>query len=95
MEVMKEVVIHHLTEQIKMLKKCRIWCIQTVNQAYYVEILKQLHEAVCTKRHELWPSDWMLHHDNAPIHKVLPRRFWPKNPLLKWNTQITSGCFQK
>jgi hypothetical protein len=43
---------------------------QTVNQAYYVEILKRLREAVCRKRPELW-SDWILHHDNAPANKVL------------------------
>jgi hypothetical protein len=33
---------------------------QTVNQAYFVEILKQLREAVCTKRPELWHNDWIL-----------------------------------
>jgi len=43
---------------------------QTLNQAYYVEIMKQSHEAVHRKRPELWPSDWILHHDNAPAHKV-------------------------
>jgi hypothetical protein len=30
---------------------------QTVNQAYYMEMLKRLHEAVRRKRPELWPSD--------------------------------------
>jgi hypothetical protein len=30
---------------------------QTVDQAYYVEILKQLHEAVCRRMPEFWPSD--------------------------------------
>jgi histone-lysine N-methyltransferase SETMAR len=35
-----------------------------------VEILKQLHESMHRKRPELWPSDWNLHHDNAPAHKV-------------------------
>jgi hypothetical protein len=39
---------------------------QTVNQAYYVEILKQLREAVRRQRPELWPNDWILHHDSAP-----------------------------
>jgi len=39
---MKEVVIQDLTEPVKMLKKCGIWCIQTVNQAYYVEIYMKL-----------------------------------------------------
>jgi hypothetical protein len=44
---------------------------QTVSQAYYVEILKRLKEAVLRKRPELCPSDWILHHDNAPTHKGL------------------------
>jgi hypothetical protein len=45
--------------------------VQTVNKAYYVEILKQLSEAVFRKRLELWPNDWIFHHDNASAHKVL------------------------
>jgi hypothetical protein len=46
---------------------------QTVNQAYYsyVEILKWLHEAMHRKRSERYPNNWILHHDNAPAHKVL------------------------
>jgi transposase len=44
---------------------------QTVNQAYCVEILKRLREAVRRKRPELWPNDWILHYDNAPAHKAL------------------------
>jgi len=37
----------------------------------YVELLKRFHEAMRRKRPELWPNDWILHHDNAPAHKVL------------------------
>jgi acyl-CoA thioesterase FadM len=44
---------------------------QTVNQAYYVEIMKRLCEAVSRERPELWPNDWILRHDNAPAHKAL------------------------
>jgi hypothetical protein len=44
---------------------------QTVNQAYYVEILKRLHEAVHRRRSELWPNDWILYHDNASTYRVL------------------------
>jgi hypothetical protein len=44
---------------------------QTVNQTYYVEILKWLCEAVHRKRPELWPNDCILHHDNTPFHKAL------------------------
>jgi hypothetical protein len=45
--------------------------VQTVNHAYYVEILKQLHEALHRKRPELWPNNWTLHHDNVPANKAL------------------------
>jgi hypothetical protein len=44
---------------------------QTGNRAYCVEILKRLHETVHRKRLELWPNDWIVHHDNAPAHKAL------------------------
>jgi hypothetical protein len=40
---------------------------QTVNQAYYVEILKQLCEAVHRKR----PEGWIPHFDDAPAYKLL------------------------
>jgi hypothetical protein len=30
-----------------------------------------LCEAVCRKWPQLWPNDWVLHHDNAPAYKVL------------------------
>jgi hypothetical protein len=36
-----------------------------------MEMLKQLHAAVLRKRPELWPNDWILHHDIAPAHKAL------------------------
>jgi hypothetical protein len=60
----------------------------SINQAYYVEILKRLREAVCRKRSELWSNDWILHRDAAPAHKTLSLsiRFWPKNRFRKWNT---------
>jgi len=44
---------------------------QTVNQTYYMEILKRLREAVYRKRLELWPNDWIPHHDSTPPNKVL------------------------
>jgi len=44
---------------------------QSVSQTCCVEILKRLHGAAHRKRPELWPSDWILHHDNAPNHKAL------------------------
>jgi hypothetical protein len=44
---------------------------QTVNRAYYLEILKLLHEAVRRETPEFWPNDWILQHGNAPAHKAL------------------------
>jgi hypothetical protein len=35
-----------------------------------VDILKRLREAVCRKRAELWPNDWILNHNNASVHKM-------------------------
>jgi hypothetical protein len=55
---------------------------RTVTQAYHVEIPIWLHEAVSRGTSKLWADDWILHHDNAPAHKVLSN-FWPKNSLLK------------
>jgi histone-lysine N-methyltransferase SETMAR len=43
---------------------------QTVNQTYYMGILKGLCEALPRQTSELWPSDWILHHDNSPAHKA-------------------------
>jgi hypothetical protein len=48
---------------------------QTVNQAYYVEILKWLCEVVHRKSHELWPNSWIPFHDIAPAHRALVRQF--------------------
>jgi hypothetical protein len=52
---------------------------QTVYQAYYEETLKWSCEAVHRKTPELWPSNWILHHDNGPAKNVLSSSFWPKN----------------
>jgi histone-lysine N-methyltransferase SETMAR len=45
---------------------------QTVNQEFYLEVLRQLRENVRRKRLGLWRSgDWFLHHDNAPPHTAV------------------------
>jgi hypothetical protein len=45
---------------------------QTVNQHHYLEVLKRLREQVRRKRPERWwNQDWLLHHDNAPVHTAL------------------------
>lgn len=40
---------------------------QTVNAAYYLEVLKRLKRKVTSKRSAI-KDDWKLHHDNAPSH---------------------------
>ena len=48
---------------------------QTVNQVYYLEVLKRLHEKVRRKRPELFANNsWIMHHDNAPAHTALSVR---------------------
>ena len=48
---------------------------QTVNQVYYLEVLKRLREKVRWKRPEIFANNsWILHHDNAPAHMALSVR---------------------
>ena len=48
---------------------------QTVNQVYYLEVLKSLSEKVSRKPPELFASNsWILHHENAPAHTALSVR---------------------
>ena len=45
---------------------------QTVNQQFYLVVLRRLRENVRRKPPELWRSgDWFLHHDNAPTHTAV------------------------
>lgn len=45
---------------------------ETVNQKFYLDVLRRLREDVRRKRPELWQAgDWFLHHDNAPAHTAL------------------------
>jgi hypothetical protein len=43
----------------------------SIDQAYYVEILKRLCEIVGRERHELWLNDCVLYYESAPVHKAL------------------------
>jgi len=56
---------------------------ETVNQAFYLQVLKCLRDAVRRKRLGLWQSrEWWLHHDNAPAHKALSgQQFLTKNSM--------------
>jgi len=45
---------------------------QTVNSAYYLEVMKRLRDRVRKKRPDLWQNQsWVLHHDNAPSHTAI------------------------
>ena len=53
----------------------------TVNQTYYVEVLKCLKDAIHLKRPEMWRSgDWFFHHDNTPAHSALRTVVLPHSP---------------
>jgi len=54
---------------------------QTVNAAFYVEVLKCLWENVRRKRSDQCRNNtWLLHHDNAPAHAaLLTRQFLTAN----------------
>jgi transposase len=55
---------------------------QTVSQAYYMEILKWLREAVPTNRPGLWSNGWILHHDDVPAHETLSvKDFLAQKPI--------------
>jgi len=54
---------------------------QTVNAAFYVEVLRRLWENVRRKQPDQWQNNiWLLHHDIAPAHAaLLTRRFLTDN----------------
>lgn len=58
---------------------------QTVNQKYYISVLRKLRERVRRKRQVLWKNkSWILHQDNAPAHTALS----VKTFLAKYNIPI-------
>ena len=56
---------------------------QTVNQSFYLEVLRRLRHDLRKKRPELWQTgDWFFHHDNAPVHTALSvHQFLTKNGM--------------
>jgi hypothetical protein len=91
-KMMKEVVVQDLTELMEILKKCGVWWIQTVNKAYYVEMLKRLLKALRKKKSLNFSptigfsSMTMFQFTGCSLSKSV----WPKNRLLIWNTHPTS-----
>jgi hypothetical protein len=64
--------------------KCGIQCIQTVNHVYYVDILRQLYEAVCRKGLNFGP---MIGFSTITMLQLtrhsLSSNFWPKKLITK------------
>ncbi|UYV76770.1 hypothetical protein LAZ67_14001984, partial [Cordylochernes scorpioides] len=57
---------------------------RTVNKEYFLQVMRNLREAIRQKRPDLWKNkNWLLHHDNAPAHTSLHvRDFLAKNNTL-------------
>ncbi|UYV65429.1 hypothetical protein LAZ67_3004342 [Cordylochernes scorpioides] len=53
---------------------------RTVNKEYYLQVMRNLREAIRQKRPDLWKNkNWLLHHDNAPAQtSLLVRDFLAK-----------------
>jgi hypothetical protein len=51
---------------------------QTVNQDFYLAILRHLWDAVRGKQPKMWTAgSWLLHHDIAPAHTAVSGdNFW-------------------
>jgi hypothetical protein len=63
---------------------------QTVDSAYYCDILRRLHENVRRIRLELWRQKyWFLHHDNAEI----PTSFFTGEFFIKNNMTVVPHPF--
>ncbi|UYV61909.1 hypothetical protein LAZ67_1007037 [Cordylochernes scorpioides] len=54
------------------------------NKEYYLQVMRNLCEAIRQKRPDLWRNkNWLLHHDNAPAHtSLLVRDILAKNNTL-------------
>ncbi|UYV61965.1 hypothetical protein LAZ67_1007210 [Cordylochernes scorpioides] len=57
---------------------------RTVNKEYYLQVMRNLREAIRQKRPDLCKNkNWLLHHDNAPAHtSLLVRDLLAKNNTL-------------
>ena len=56
---------------------------QTINNEYYLQVLRRLREAVRRKRPNMWAAkNFQLHHDNAPAHSAhVIHAFLAKNSM--------------
>jgi len=90
-KMMKEVVIPDHTELMKMVKRFRIWCIQTVNQVYYWKFWSSYMELCAEKCLNFGPKiGFSIITKLQLTGHCLSNIFWPKNQLLNWNTHPVS-----
>jgi hypothetical protein len=71
---------------------------QTVNSAYYCDVLWWLRENVRRLRAELWrQTNWLLYHDNPPLITLpsSPGNFLPKATRLSSPTHPTFLCLSE
>ena len=68
---------------------------QTVNAAFYIEVLRRLRENVRRTRPDQWQNKtWLLHHDNAPAHAaLLTQRFLTDYSILPLARPCTQRLF--
>jgi hypothetical protein len=60
---------------------------QTVNSAYYCDVIRRLRENVGRLRPEIWrEKNWLLHHDNVPPNTS----FFTREFLTKRNVTVVS-----
>ncbi|UYV64174.1 hypothetical protein LAZ67_2006932 [Cordylochernes scorpioides] len=57
---------------------------RTVNKEYYLQVMRNLREAIRQKLPDLWKNkNWLLHHNNAPAHtSLVVRDLLAKNDTL-------------
>jgi hypothetical protein len=74
---------HHFSDIKGIVRKEFVLAGQTVNFAYYCDILRGLCENDRRLRSELWrQKNWLLHHDYAPSHNsFFARKFVTKNNI--------------
>jgi len=75
----------------------------SINQAFFVQILKRLLEIVRKKRPEHSPGNWFLQHDHAAAHKAVSvKQFLARKPITEmehrpYSPDLASndfGCLQ-
>jgi len=63
----------------------------TINHTYFMEILRQLHEAVLRKGLNFGPVMGISTTTVLQLTRCsMPSSFWTRNQLLKWNTHTVS-----